>query len=143
MSDQSPPEEGMSSSRPYMIRAIHAWINDNGMTPYIVVDATNQMATVPIAHINDGKIVLNSSYSAVSRLSIDNEWISFSARFAGASEQISFPPAAVRAIYAKENGQGMLFPDDEGESSSINETISESDPGSISKSGRPALKIVK
>ncbi|MBC8519920.1 MAG: ClpXP protease specificity-enhancing factor [Gammaproteobacteria bacterium] len=126
----------MSSSRPYMIRAIHEWISDNGMTPYIVVDATDSMVTVPVAHVDDDKIVLNSSYSAVSGLSIENDWISFSARFSGASEHISFPPSAVRAIYAQENGQGMIFPE------AVEEKQGNQD-GGVSEKSAPALKIVK
>ncbi len=153
MSDHSPAGEGMSSSRPYMIRAIHAWISDNGMTPYIVVDATDPLVTVPQAHIHEGKIVLNCDYDAVSGLSIENGWISFSARFAGASEQISFPPTAVRAIYAQENGQGMIFPEEleeqqeegKGSESILPEETSESDSGleSTQRKGPPTLKIVK
>ena len=157
MSEHSPSGEGMSSSRPYMIRAIHAWISDNGMTPYIVVDATDPLATVPEPHVHEGRIVLNSSYDAVSGLSIENDWISFSARFSGVSEHISFPPAAVRAIYAQENGQGMIFPEELEESQERDEageddlaegdqTLSGPPPGSesaLSKKGRPTLKIVK
>ncbi len=150
MSDDSLSGEEMSSSRPYMIRAIHEWISDNGMTPYIVVDATDSMATVPLAHVDDGKIVLNSSYSAVSGLSIENDWVSFSARFSGASEQISFPPSAVRAIYAQENGQGMIFPELDGvqpnseDSAVIAADSQDMEPSDESpKKGAPTLRIVK
>ena len=109
----TPSSDGMSSSRPYLIRAIHQWIQDNGLTAYLVVDATDPQATVPQAHVNEGEIVLNCSGSAVSGLTIENDWVYFSARFSGASEEISFPPSAVRAIYARENGQGMIFPQEE------------------------------
>lgn len=154
MSDESQPGQEMSSSRPYMIRAIHEWISDNGMTPYIVVDATDSMVTVPLAHVDDGKIVLNSSYSATSGLSIENDWISFSARFSGASEHISFPPGAVRAIYAQENGQGMIFPEtvegkpDEADAAAESDSspeISDKMPSGKRppKKSAPILKIVK
>jgi stringent starvation protein B len=141
MSDLLVGGEAMSSSRPYMVRAIHAWITDNGFTPYIVVDATQPMVTVPVAHIDEGKIVLNCGYDAVSNLSIENEWISFSARFSGMSEDISFPPDAVRAIYARENGQGMVFPED-AEFDPSQQPDSDT-PKVEEKKGRPSLKIVK
>ncbi len=138
MSDLPPSEVSMSSSRPYMVRAIHQWITDNQLTPYIVVDATQPLVTVPQQHVSEGKIVLNCSYDAVSALSIENEWISFNARFGGVSEEISFPPHAVRAIYASENGQGMVFPEGEQEDPPPAEGAE-----SERKKGRPALKIVK
>lgn len=151
MSDLLVGGEAMSSSRPYMVRAIHAWITDNGLTPYIVVDATLPMVTVPVAHIDEGKIVLNCGYDAVVGLSIENDWISFSARFSGVSEDISFPPDAVRAIYARENGQGMVFPDDpefEAAAAAPTEPLKPASPKSASpkpaeKKGKPSLKIVK
>ncbi len=142
MSDDSSPTMGMTSSRPYMVRAIHAWITDNGLTPYIVVDATQSRVTVPVAHINEGKIVLNCSYDAVAGLSIENDWISFSARFSGASEEISFPPTAVQAIYARENGQGMVFPEEEGGEPPA-ETTEPPAAEPEKKRGKPSLKIVK
>lgn len=151
--DLGAADEVMTSSRPYMVRAIHAWISDNGLTPYIVVDATQPLVTVPLAHVNEGKIVLNCSYDAVSGLSIENDWISFSARFSGASEEISFPSDAVRAIYARENGQGMVFPEEEqGAAESQSATaLSEAQPEMAEqqpskapeKRGKPSLKIVK
>ncbi len=135
---------GMSSSRPYLLRALHAWITDNGLTPYLVVDATAAMVTVPVGHVNEGKIVLNCSYDAVAGLSIENDWVQFSARFAGVSEEISFPPAAVHAIYARENGQGMVFPDEPVETAGEEPQESESAPPKPApKPGRPSLKVVK
>ena len=128
----------MSSSRPYMIRAIHAWITDNALTPYIVVDAENSMATVPEVYIKDGQIILNCSYNAAQNFSIDQDWISFSARFSGTVEHISFPSAAVKAIYAQENGQGMIFQE---EDSSV--TAPESANSETAKRKRPALTLVK
>ncbi len=99
----------MTSSRPYLVRALHAWISDNDLTPYVVVDVNYPQISVPSGYAEEGKIVLNCSYNAVVRLSLENDWISFTARFGGAPQRISFPPEAVMAIYAKENGQGMVF----------------------------------
>ncbi len=139
MSDQPSGEVTMSSSRPYMVRAIHAWISDNGLTPYIVIDAVLPTVSVPQDHIHDGKIVLNCGYDAVSGLSIENDWISFQARFSGVSEEVSFPPEAVLAIYARENGQGMVFQEEE------HAPVPPPEPATTSpeKKGRPSLKIVK
>ncbi len=143
MSDDLSAATSMTSSRPYMVRAIHAWITDNGLTPYIVVDATQPQVMVPVAHINEGKIVLNCSYDAVAGLSIENDWISFSARFSGASEEISFPPGAVQAIYARENGQGMVFPEEEVVPEALVEANKPSAAEAEKKKGKPSLKIVK
>lgn len=145
MSDQHPvgADGGMTSSRPYMVRAIHAWITDNGLTPYLVVDATQPTVTVPQAHVQEGKIVLNCSYDAVAQLSIENDWISFNARFSGASEELSFPPDAVRAIYARENGQGMVFPDEPEISPPPPLEEASTETERPEKRGKPSLKIVK
>lgn len=147
----TPSNDGMSSSRPYLIRAIHQWISDNALTPYLVVDATDEQATVPLAHVNEGEIVLNCSESAVAGLMMENDWISFNARFNGAPEEISFPPSAVRAIYARENGQGMIFPQEERPSAAEAgaEESDEAKPAAIEEQkrerpkGGPSLKIVK
>lgn len=99
----------MSSSRPYLIRALYEWLADNNLTPYLAVDATIENVMVPTQHIQDGQIVLNIAMSAVRELDISNEAITFSARFGGVPQQVYVPVAAVLAIYAKENGQGMAF----------------------------------
>ncbi|MCU7920610.1 MAG: ClpXP protease specificity-enhancing factor [Candidatus Thiodiazotropha sp. (ex Dulcina madagascariensis)] len=129
----------MSSNRPYLIRALYEWLVDNDRTPYLMVNAEYEGAVVPRRFVDDGRIILNVDPSAVSGLELGNEWISFSARFGGAAEDILIPPGAVMGVYAKENGQGMLFPDEE--------VTSDEDPGDEpdpSKPGkRPALKVVK
>ena len=102
----------MMSSRPYLIRAMHEWISDNGLTPYILVDASADGAVVPEQFIENGKIVLNISERAAEELHQDNDWILFSARFNGHAMDISVPVSAVLAIYAKENGQGMVLDKD-------------------------------
>ena len=102
---------GMTSNRPYLLRAVHEWIVDNGMTPQIVVDAMQDQVRVPAAYVHDGKIVLNISAAAVHGLSLDNERVAFSARFGGAPFEVVVPVRAVVAIMARENGVGMAFPD--------------------------------
>ena len=99
----------MSSSRPYLIRALYEWLADNDLTPYLAVDATLEDVMVPSQHIQDGQIVLNITMSAVRNLDISNEAVTFSARFGGVPQQVYVPVTAILAIYAKENGQGMAF----------------------------------
>lgn len=102
----------MTSNRPYLLRAVHEWICDNGLTPYIVVDAARPGLQVPPQAVSDGRVVLNLAPRAVARLEIGNDVISFMARFGGVSHAVSVPIAAVQAIYARENGQGMLLAED-------------------------------
>lgn len=96
-------------TRPYMTRAIYQWIEDNHLTPYLVVDATFANVMVPMEHVKDGQIVLNISSSATHKMSMANDAISFSARFGGVSRNLYIPFPAVLGIYAKQNGQGMFF----------------------------------
>jgi len=102
----------MSSHRPYLLRALVEWINDNQMTPHLLVDAGLPDVQVPSSAIKDGRVVLNIAERAVVRLHIDNEGISFTARFGGVSYPVQVPMAAVLAVYARETGQGMALPDD-------------------------------
>ncbi len=104
----------MTSSRPYLLRAIYEWIVDNHMTPYVLVDAAGDDVQVPPEYVENGKIVLNVSPRAVEGLDIGNERVTFSARFSGRPVQVSFPVQAALAIYARENGQGMVFSDEDG-----------------------------
>lgn len=99
----------MTSSRPYLIRAIYEWIVDNQLTPHLLVDAAEDV-TVPRDYVENGRIVLNVAPMAVSALQMGNEEISFSARFGGRPMNICIPIPRVQAIYARENGQGMMFP---------------------------------
>jgi len=103
----------MTSSKPYLIRAMYDWIVDNDLTPYIVFDATADQVDVPQEYIEDGRIVLNISPQATRGLHLENERIIFSARFSGVPTQISAPPTATLALYAKENGRGMVFADED------------------------------
>ena len=99
----------MSSNRPYLLRALYEWINDNGLTPYILVDATNPGVRVPPGAAKDGKVVLNIASRAVTQFEISNDRIRFLARFGGVSQAVDIPMPGVLAIYAQENGQGMMF----------------------------------
>ena len=99
----------MTSNRPYLLRALYEWISDNGLTPYILVDATNPGVRVPPGAAKDGKVVLNIAARAVTQFEITNERIRFLARFGGVSQSVEIPMNAVLAIYAQENGQGMMF----------------------------------
>jgi stringent starvation protein B len=105
-------EPGMSSNRPYLLRAIHEWISDNGLTPYLLVDASVTGVRVPPQAVKDGRIVLNIASRAVAQLELGKEWVRFMARFSGVSQSVEVPLGAVLAIYAQENGQGMMFPAD-------------------------------
>ena len=100
----------MISNRPYMVRALYDWIVDNGWTPHVQVDANYPGVKVPQEFVQDNVIVLNMAPSAVMALAMDNEWFAFRARFGGVETQLGFPPEAILAIFARENGQGMPFP---------------------------------
>lgn len=105
----------MTSNRPYLIRAIYEWIGDNGMTPHLLVDASQPGVQVPPQAVKDGQVVLNIASRAVAQLELGNSAIRFLARFSGVSQSVEVPLTAVLAIYAQETGQGMMLPRDEGE----------------------------
>jgi stringent starvation protein B len=125
----------MTTSRPYLIRAIHEWILDNEMTPHLLVDMEGEGVDVPAQQGQNGKIVLNISPSAVEGLMLGNDAIGFSARFGGIGTEVYVPIESVLAIYAKENGRGMVFNEDGDDT--------EPDHDGPKPSKRPALKIVK
>ena len=110
MSKVPPP----SSRRPYLLRAMHEWMTDNGQTPHLVVDATVEGVVVPRQYVREGKIVLNASYTATAGLTIKNDGVSFSARFGGTPFEVHLPLHAVLGIYARETGQAMMFADEDG-----------------------------
>lgn len=137
----------MKSSRPYLVRALYEWIVDNDCTPHLLVNAEFNGVQVPAGFANDGQIVLNVSPTAVRHLHMDNEAVSFEGRFAGVPQSLYIPTAAVLAVYARENGQGMVF---EVESSMLDadEIEDPDDQGPPDDepprpSGRPSLKVVK
>jgi len=126
----------MTPNRPYLLRAINEWLLDNQCTPHLMVDANAEGVDVPQKFVQDGKIVLNVGPGAVEGLRIGNDEVSFLARFSGVSQLVVIPIRAVLAIYAKENGRGMMFGEDE----------DKPDPDDDSKpksSARPSLKVVK
>ena len=125
----------MSSSRPYMIRAIYEWLVDNDCTPYLLVSAELPGVQVPRQYVKDGQIVLNISPSAVVGLDVGNDELGFSGRFAGVAQDVRVPVAAVLGIYARENGQGMLFDAEEPSPSSP--------PPKPKTSSKPSLKVIK
>ena len=130
------------STKPYLIRALHQWCVDSGYTPQLMV-AVDSRTRVPQGFVKDGQIVMNVSAGATRNLTLDNDWIQFSARFGGVSHEISIPVDRVAAIFARENGQGLHFEPVDADGSS--------DPGSppapgdapIPPKGKPSLKVVK
>lgn len=139
-------EPGSIPQRPYLLRAMHAWISDNGQTPHVVIDASLPGVDVPSQYVRDGKIVLNISHTAVSRLDIGNEALTFHARFSGAAWTISVPVRAVLGIYARETGRGMIF-SEEDSGAAPDEPPPPAGPagdgGSPSPGRRARLKVVK
>ena len=129
----------MTSSRPYLIRAIYDWIVDNSFTPYLLVNAENDNAIIPREYVEDGKIVLNINPTAITNLQLGNDYIMFNARFSGKAMEVSIPVIAVLAIYAQENGQGMMFD----ESNNNFPPSSPEDTPPPEKSKKPQLKVVK
>lgn len=123
-----------TKQRPYLIRAMHEWMIDNGLTPHIVADATAEGLQVPVEHVKDGKIVLNVSHEATRRLVLGNDEIQFEARFNGVPRQLHVPVQAVLGIYARETGQGMVF---------SAEDAPTPDGGGDAPPARPSLKVVK
>ena len=132
----------MSSSRPYMIRALYEWIVDNRSTPYLLVDAHGEGVSVPQDFVNkDGQIILNISPGAVKNLAVTNEHVSFNARFGGIPTDIHVPCVAILGIYARENGQGMIF---EPEGSQPTPPSDGGGPAMGTKNlKRPSLRVVK
>tara|TARA_Y100000994_G_scaffold221980_1_gene201960 strand:- start:414 stop:830 length:417 start_codon:yes stop_codon:yes gene_type:complete len=103
----------MTSSRPYIIRALYDWILENQCTPYVLVDAFGKGVEVPQEHVKDGQIVLNISPTAVQSILIANEGMEFDGRFGGIPKKVLVPIRSILGIYAKENGQGMMFESDD------------------------------
>ena len=135
-----------TSTRPYLIRALYEWCTDNGFTPYVAVRVDDSVQ-VPREFVHDGEIVLNISFDATSSLQLGNDFIEFKARFGGKPRDILVPVGRVIAIYARENGQGMVF--DLEESLEADDEVEPDDDGPPPGSepprptGRPSLKVVK
>ena len=133
----------MTSSRPYLIRALYEWIVDNNFTPYMLVETSSDSVEVPRAFVENGRIILNISPEATHSLVLGNDAVTFNARFSGAAMDVNVPVSSVIAIYARENGQGMMFGDQD-------DTPPEPTPGrstdktaTPSEVKRPNLTIVK
>lgn len=125
----------MDTRRPYLLRAMYDWIVDQGWTPFLLVDASQPGVEVPDSYVQDGRIVLNVSPAACAALSLGNDEVSFQARFGGQPYTIRFSPHAVLAVYARENGEGLVFASDDG-------PAPEPSP-SPPKPGKPKLSVVK
>jgi len=146
------------SRRPYLLRAMHQWMTDSGLTPHVLVDATVAGADVPKAFVREGRIVLNVCYDATRNLDLGNDWVTFQARFGGVPRSVRFPLTAVHSIYARETGEGLVFPPEGegppalGESAPMGPAASrsttlQSDAGAPEPDPppprRPTLKVVK
>ena len=135
----------MSSLKPYLIRAVYEWCVDQDLTPYLLVNARAADVLVPRQSVQeDGRIVLNLKPQAVHNLSLGDQKIEFNARFGGKPMQVRIPLAGVLAIYARENGQGMVFEEaEEGEPSPPSAPTADADSNKPPPKPRPALKVVK
>lgn len=125
----------MTSLKPYLIRSVYEWIVDNSSTPYLLVNANNNKGNLPLDFIEDGKIILNIRPQAVEALALGNELIEFNARFSGKPMTVVVSVNAVMAIYAKENGKGLVF---DQESNDGDEPPPEQQPPT-----KPTLRVVK
>ena len=141
----------MNSNRPYLLRGLYDWICDNHLTPYLLVDTRGKDLSVPSEFVKDDRIVLNIAPSAVRDLDLSNDYINFKARFSGKSMNVYFPVEAVLAIYAKENGRGMIFPEEEEQVELAEDPVSNSEANKTEeknkekkkKKDRSHLKVIK
>lgn len=136
---------GPIPQRPYLVRAMHAWITDSGQTPHVVVDAAVDDVNVPRQFVRDGKIVLNIGLSAVTDLEIGNDALTFQARFSGSPYLVHVPLRAVLGIYSRETGRGMIFSDDDAGSEPEEPPPAGGDGAPAAQPGarRARLKVVK
>ncbi|MFK8067650.1 MAG: ClpXP protease specificity-enhancing factor [Gammaproteobacteria bacterium] len=140
----------LTPTKPYLVRAFYEWILNNDLTPHLMVDAEAQGAQIPLEFVTDGQIILNISPMAVKFLDLGNEWVYFNARFGGIPQDIHVPVYAVKAIYAQENGKGMVFAEEENVPPPPTTTPPSDDPGtppppSPNKGSKkpPFLRVVK
>ncbi len=139
------------SQQPYFLRALYDWCVDSGHTPYLTIRVDKQ-TRVPQAFVKEGQIVLNVGPSAVRNIHMDNDWVTFSARFGGISHSIEIPVGNVIAIHARETGEGMAFESREPASLNGDATEQESEvldqetdttASPTQAKGRPHLTVVK
>ncbi|HJN38487.1 MAG TPA: ClpXP protease specificity-enhancing factor [Gammaproteobacteria bacterium] len=143
----------MTTSKPYLVRAIHQWIVDNELTPYLLVHVDHPGVEVPMEFVEDDKIILNVAPKATRNLDIDNHWCCFSARFSDSFKVVRLPMVAIQAVYCKENSQGMFFDEDEADdtlhgldlsySGSDSEEDDEPPPSGGGSSSKSHLTVVK
>lgn len=131
----------MSSQKPYLVRAIYQWLLDNQCTPYLLVNTNHEGVVVPEQYVRDTRIVLNLAPDAINALNMDNDWVSFSARFSGKSMDLFIPVIAIQAIYGKENNEGMFFPEESVPTPPMPPT--NTPPTNKINNGKPSLKLVK
>lgn len=139
-----PPSGRLPPKRPYLLRALHEWMTDNDLTPHVVIAADEAGVHVPRQHVEEGRILLNISYTATRGLSMGNEELGFEARFGGTPFRVTAPMRAVLGIYARESGEGLVFPPEEyegGEPPSDGGDPPQPDPPQ--PPSRPNLKIVR
>ena len=134
--------DSMTPSRPYLVQALNEWILDNNCTPYVLVDASLPGVQVPQDYVHNGQIVLNISPHAIKDLLIDINGLSFNARFGGVPMAVFVPVVAILAIYAKENGQGMVFGSEAG-APDPDDVPPPPKPEPAKGEGKPSLKVVK
>ena len=143
----------MNSSRPYIVRALYEWIVDNDCTPYVLVNAMGENVEVPQQYVKNGQIVLNVSPVAVMNLLLTNEAMQFNGRFGGTPMDIFVPMQAVMGIYARENGEGMIFDMDDGprpeptppngSGAPSKDSKGNAGSGKTSPAKKPGLRVVK
>jgi len=141
MTDKSTIKTKMTSSRPYLIRAMYDWLVDNHLTPYILVNADYPGVEIPLEYVTAGRVILNISPESCRGLHLDNDKIVLSTRFSGRTVQLALRPGAVLAIYSKENGRGMEFSEEDGDLPPTGG--SEGGSGTDGKGKKPALRLVK
>ena len=130
----------MKPQRPYLLRAIYEWIQDCGEIPYLLVDASIPDVVVPTEHVEDGQIVLNIGANAIRDLELGDEFVMFSSRFDGRVMELSLPIASIKAIYCKDSGEGLVFPE---ESLGAPSTIAEEPaPPASPDDDKPTLRLV-
>jgi stringent starvation protein B len=136
----------VTPTRPYLVRAIYEWINDNALTPYLLINAEENGVFVPQQYIKDGQIVLNIAPHAVQQLLMDNDSVGFSARFGGVSQQVYVPIRAIMGLYARENGQGLFFDASEYPAEQEEESTAPSEQGlsadEVEAPKKPSLRVL-
>lgn len=136
-------ESKLTSSRPYLLRALSEWMIDNGATPHLLVDARIDGVQVPLQFVRDGQITLNVGPRAVQMLRIDNDALSFTARFGGVPMSVYVPVAAVLAIFTKETGEGMVFGSEPGRIGPPPASPLPEGGSAGGRASRPSLKVVR